>query len=269
MLRDVAAEVAALQKLVATAGSTAQGRARAAFAAAMSKIPVVDRATGEDVHDLDARIDGYLTALPFAAGSHVRAGYEATAGGVFSWNTGVDYARALRESGRWSEVDAAYRQAGLSLEGDLRTLADAERLAADTETVEFVERTASFTGELTVPVLSLSTTGDGAGSTQDDEAYRITVREAGEQSQLRQAFVRAEGHCTFTGAEEAAVFETMFARLADGTWPATSPRALSERAASIEAGSALELGAVRFGTAGHGGTPARMWDVDDWGTYSG
>ena len=268
-IADVGAEVAELNALVAKAGGSAEGRARAAFAAALSKIPALDPATGAEITDRDARIDRYLAYLPFAVGSHVRAGYEATVGGTFSWNTGVDYERALRDSGRWSEVSAAYRDAGLSLDDDLGRLARADRLEADPAVVGLVERTASFTGELEVPVLSLSTAGDGAGSTQDDEAYATTVRDAGEQEQLRQAFVQAEGHCTFAAAEEAAVFDTIFTRIAEGTWPSTSPNALVERARMIADHSGLALGEARFDRARHGGAPARMWDVDDWGSYVG
>ena len=268
-IADVGAEVAELNALVAKAGGSAEGRARATFAAALSKIPALDPATGAEITDRDARIDRYLAYLPFAVGSHVRAGYEATVGGTFSWNTGVDYERALRDSGRWSEVSAAYRDAGLSLDDDLGRLARADRLEADPAVVGLVERTASFTGELEVPVLSLSTAGDGAGSTQDDEAYATTVRDAGEQEQLRQAFVQAEGHCTFAAAEEAAVFDTIFTRIAEGTWPSTSPNALVERARMIADHSGLALGEARFDRARHGGTPARMWDVDDWGSYVG
>lgn len=266
---DLDAELEELNALVAKASGSAEGRARASFAAALSKIPALDPATGADIVDREARIDRYLAYMPFAVGSFVRAGYEATVGGTFSWNTGVDYERALRDSGRWREVSAAYRAAGLSLDDDLRTLARADRLEADPEAVGFVERTASFTGELTVPVLSLSTTGDGAGSTQDDEAYATTVRDAGERAQLRQAFVQAEGHCTFTAAEEAAVFETIFTRIADGSWPATSPNALAGRAAAIDQQSGLTLGEARFAAARHGGVPARMWDAGDWGSYGG
>lgn len=268
-IADVGSEVADLNALVAKAGESAEGRARAAFAAALSKIPALDPATGAEITDRDARIDRYLVYLPFAVGSHVRAGYEATVGGTFSWNTDVDYERALRDSGRWSEVSAAYRDAGLSLDDDLRTLARADRLAADPAAVGFVERTASFTGDLRVPVLSLSTAGDGAGSTQDDEAYAATVREAGQRAHLRQAFVQAEGHCTFTAAEEAAVFETIFTRIAEGRWPSTSPSALIERAAAVDGQSGLVLGEARFEGPQHGGTPARMWDADDWGSYTG
>ena len=267
---DRQAELQAMNDLVATAASTPEGRARAVLAAALGKIPAVDPATDREIPetDLDARIDRYIDHLPFAMGSHVRAGYEQTVGGVFSWNTGVDYERSLKESGRWSEIMAAYRAAGISLEEDLDALASAKRLSADPEAVAFVERTATFTSELSVPVLSLHTNGDGAGTTADDQAYASVVRSTGSSPLLRQLFVSADGHCTFTPAEEIASLQVLFERIEDGRWGATSPRALSAVAAEVKARSELDLGASRFTQVSTAGKPARTWDARDWGSYS-
>lgn len=268
---DAGAELAAMNALVAQAGATPEGRARAALAAALAKIPAVDPATGRDLpaSELDARIDRYLQHLPFAMGSHVRVGYEQTVGGVFSWNTGVDYERALHASGRWSEIVAAYRAAGLSLRDDLDTLAGAERLSADPEAVAFVERTSTYTGELAAPVLSLNTTGDGAGSTQDDDAYAATVRGAGSAPLLRQLVVSADGHCTFTPGEEAVAIRTLLDRIETGRWAPTSPAALDRTLAALQGDSDIALGDARFVQQPRLGTPARPWNADDWGTYTG
>lgn len=264
---DRDAELAAMTALVAEAGETDEGRARAALAAAMAKIPAVDPETGREIdrRDLDARIDRYLEHLPFAMGSHVRYGYEQTVGGTFSWNTDVDYAQRLRESGRYPEVAAAYRAAGLSLADDLATLAAAERISADPDVVSFVERTSTYTGDLAVPVLSLHTTGDGAGSTQDDDAYAEVVRAAGSASMLRTTTVASDGHCTFTAAEEAAALDALFERIRDGRWPSTAPTQLDARAERL----AGETGDARFVHQPRQGTPARTWDVRDWGAYTG
>ncbi|WP_313821315.1 hypothetical protein [Citricoccus sp.] len=270
-IEDRAAELEAMNELVARADSTDEGRARAVLAAALSKIPAVDPETGQEIRrgQLEARIDRYIEHLPFAMGSHVRAGYEQTVGGTFSWNTGVDYRRELQRSGRWAEVQQAYREAGLSLTEDLRTLDHAERLSADPETVRLVQQTATFTGELEAPVLSLHTTGDGAGTIADDAAYRSTVNAAGSARQLRQTFVAAEGHCTFTPAEEAAALTALFDRIETGRWPSTAPRQLDRLAARVDADSDLELGAARFTSGEAPGQPARMWDVRNWGDYRG
>lgn len=270
-IEDAGAELAAMNALVAQAGATEEGRARAVLAAALSKIPAVDPATGEDLpaEDLDARIDRYLQHLPFAMGSHVRVGYEQTVGGVFSWNTGVDYERSLHESGRWAEVMAAYRAAGLSLQADLDTLAQAERLTADPEAVAFVERTSTFTGELSAPVLSLHTTGDGAGSTQDDVAYAETVRAAGSAPLLRQLTVSADGHCTFTPGEEAVAIRTLLDRIATGRWASVAPAALDRLHDELQGGTEIALGDARFVQQPRLGSTARPWDASDWGTYTG
>ncbi|MGW6174055.1 hypothetical protein ACWF5H_11235 [Arthrobacter sp. NPDC055138] len=263
-------ELQAMNALVAKAAATPEGRARAVLAAALSKIPAVDPATDQEIpaKDLQARTDRYLDHLPFAMGSHVRVGYERTVGGAFSWNTGVDYEKSLKASGRWSEIGKAYRAAGLSLTEDLQTLASADRFSADPDAVAFVERTATFSGDLPVPVLSLHTTGDGAGTTADDEAYASVVRAAGSTPLLRQTFVASDGHCTFTPAEEIVSLQILFDRIDDGRWPATSPHALSSVAEEVAAGSDLELGEARFTQVHPSGTPARMWDIRNWGSYS-
>lgn len=241
------------------------------LAAALSKIPAVDPSNGQEIDSdrLDERMDRYIDHLPFAMGGHVRAGYEQTVGGTFSWNTGVDYARALRDSGRRAEVKRAYARVGLSLQEDLNTLAAAERLSADPEVVAFVERTATFSGDLDAPVLSLHTTGDGAGTVADDMAYRSAVQAAGSSRQLRQAFVAADGHCTFTPAEEAAALQTLFERVDSGRWSSTAPQQLTRRAAAIDAQSELDLGSGRFTAGRVPGHPARMWDSRDWGDCRG
>jgi hypothetical protein len=270
-ISDRQAELQAMNDLVAKANASPEGRARAVLAAALSKIPAVDPATDQEIpaKDLDARIDRYIQHLPFAMGSHVRAGFEQTVGGTFSWNAGVDYEKSLKGSGRWSEIEAAYRAAGLSLAEDLETLASAERLSADPEAVASVERTATFTGELTVPVLSLHTTGDGAGTTADDDAYASAVRSTSSAPLLRQLFVSSDGHCTFTPAEEITSLQVLFDRIETGHWDAVSPLALDSVAADVAARSALELGKTRYTQVHPTGTPARMWDARNWGSYTG
>ena len=54
-----------------------------------------------------------------------------SAGGNFSWNTGVDYRRQLAASGNAQQVRALYRAAGLDLDADLGRLEAAPRIAAD------------------------------------------------------------------------------------------------------------------------------------------
>lgn len=267
-IQDERREQAAMNELVSSASATDQGQARIVLAAALSKIPAVDAETGEDVPatDLDTRIAEYTEAMPFALGIGVRAGFEQTIGGAFSWNEGVDYRKELKASGRWSEVQRAYREAGADLEADLQTLANAPRITADQPAVSTVEHLATFTGDLDVPVLSLHTTGDPAGATAEEEAYADVVRTAGDNHDLRQTFVAADGHCTFTTAEQITAIQSVADRIENGRWPSTSALSLARTAEQAQESTAIELGATRF-TTPHPALPGRLWDVRNWDTY--
>lgn len=265
-LTDPRAEARALQDLTSKALATPADRARLVLAAALSKIPALEQSTGEPVADLDGRIAAYAAALPLAVGSGVRAGFEQTVGGRFSWNDGVDYRQELLASGRYEEVKAAYRAAGADLDADLATLAAAPRLSADKDAVAVVERIGTFTGELDVPVLSLHTTGDPAGPAADDAAYASVVRAAGDNAELRQTFVKAAGHCTFTDAEQAAATQVLINRVREDRWDPANPVRLNRQAAALEEASAVVLGTSRF-TGPEPAQPARPWDVRQWGTY--
>src|SRR6266516_4092853 len=113
---------------LAAAQTTPQGRARIALAAAVADVPGwFNPASPEPAPgDVATQEANQFTAfqrqgLPFDFA--FRAELEARAGGNPSWNTGVDYAAQLRKSADRHEVEALYRQAGLSLKSDLATLA--------------------------------------------------------------------------------------------------------------------------------------------------
>ncbi|QTG82543.1 hypothetical protein [Arthrobacter crystallopoietes] len=267
-IQDERGEQAAMNGLVSTASATNHGQARIVLAAALSKIPAVDAETGEDVPaaNLDKRIAEYTDAMPLALGIGVRAGFEQTVGGSFSWNHGVDYRKELKASGRWSEVQRAYREAGADMEADLQTLANAPRITADQIAVSTVERLATFTGNLEVPVLSLHTTGDPAGATAEEEAYADSVRAAGDNHNLRQTFVGADGHCTFSTAEQITAIKTVADRIENGHWVSTSPRSLARTAKAAQEATTIKLGTTRF-TTPHPALPGRPWDVRNWDSY--
>ncbi|MCG2622543.1 hypothetical protein LVY72_11530 [Arthrobacter sp. I2-34] len=170
------------------------------------------------------------------------AGFEQTVGGSFSWNDGAD------------------------LDADLATLAGTPRLTADKDAVATVERIGTFTGGLDVPVLSLHTTGDPAGPTADEAAYASVVRAAGDNAQLRQTFVKAAGHCTFTDAEQATATQVLINRVKQGHWDPANPAQLNRQAVTLEDASPTVLGSSRF-TDPAPAQPARLWDVRQWGTY--
>jgi hypothetical protein len=118
-------------------------------------------------------------------------------------------------------VLALYRQAGLSLDQDLRTLGRAPRVPADRRAVAYLARNITLTGRLTVPVLTLHTIGDGTVPVQNEQAYAGAVRTAGSEPLVRQLFVRRAGHCAFSAAEQITAFQTLLHRIETGRWDGT------------------------------------------------
>jgi hypothetical protein len=227
---------AALQRF-GKAQKSAAGRARLALTAAIAQLPggrspagpsVLRGAKGRFLARMDWMSAPYLL-VAFAE----RGELEALAGGNPSWNTGVDYARLLGQSGQADDVRAAYQKAGLSLQHDLAVLAKAERVRADADAVRYVRRNAALTGRLSRPVLTLRNVSDGALPSSNDRAYADAVAVAARSRFLRQTFVDRAGHCTFTPAEVIAAFDALDARIAGGVWPSTSPEALAAAAAAL------------------------------------
>jgi len=224
------------------AQATAAGRARIAFAAAVGAVPTwVDPAVPEPAPlDFDAQERTQYTAfrsstLPFAFLG--RAELEARAGGVYSWNTGVDYTRQLLRSPNLPQVAALYQQAGLSLPDDLAALGRAPRIAADVAAVDYLARNHEPTGQLSVPVLAVHTTGDPLVVPSQERAYATFVHRAGDTGLLRQVFTHRAGHCNFTGGELVAALHAMESRLDAGHWgDLTSPEVLNAVAAAAVPG---------------------------------
>jgi hypothetical protein len=90
-------------------------------------------------------------------------------------------------------------------------------------------------GRLKRPVLTLHTTGDGATMVTYERAYADLVHQAGTAPMLRQAYVQAPGHCSFTAAETVAGIEALDRRITSGRWDekALSAPALNRAAASV------------------------------------
>ena len=101
----------------------------------------------------------------------LRAELEPRAGGNVSWNTGVNFVSELAKSADFSEVVHLYRAAGLSLRGDLQTLNHATRISADPSAVAYLVRYITFNGQLSMPVLTMHTTGDGLVVPENEQAY--------------------------------------------------------------------------------------------------
>ncbi len=242
------AETAAAQ-----AQATPAGRARLALAAAfgdtpgwftpLSAQPAKTDYAGQEANQYlwDSQVD-----FPFAFA--FRANLEHVAGGNPSWTTGVNFTRQLRKSADYAEVVHLYTAAGLSLTSDLRTLNKAARISADPAAVGYLSRNISFNGHISVPVLTLHTTGDGLVVPENEQAYRAVVARAGNGNLLRQAFVSRAGHCAFTPAETIAAVQVLLDRLKTGNWDATALRPASLNAAAEALGPAFNIFSAQNGT---------------------
>jgi pimeloyl-ACP methyl ester carboxylesterase len=205
------------------AKATPAGQARLALVAAVGDLPgwfdpTQPEPVATDYTSQLAAQESWESRVDFAFAFKYRAELEKRAGGNPSWNVGVDYAHQLAISPDRDEVAALYSTAGLDLNADLRTLANAPRVMADPKAADYLDHNLSFNGRLSVPVLTMHTTGDGLVIPQNEAAYHDVVNAAGSQDLLRQVFVHRAGHCTFTAAETIAVVEALVARLDSGNW---------------------------------------------------
>jgi pimeloyl-ACP methyl ester carboxylesterase len=240
-IRDPAANLRLASSLLRQAQATPQGRARLALAAAVADVPgwydtsnarpQTSNYAGRELNQFtwDARLDFYF-------GFYLRQEVEHRAGGNPSWNTGVDYRRQLGLSADRDEVEALYRTAGLDLNGDLQTLGQAPRVAADARAVGYLETYFQASGHIQVPVLTLHTTDDGLVLPDGELAYAEAVRAAGDGALLRQTFVNRAGHCAFTPSETVAAFLTLVDRLDAGRWRPTKPVDMNAMAGALDLG---------------------------------
>jgi dienelactone hydrolase len=237
-IADPAGNLTIAEGLYAAAQGTPQGQARIALAAALGDTPgwfdpaspepaPTDYATQESNQFLWAtEVDG-----PF--GFALRAELEARAGGNPSWTRGVNFWQQLQESPDYNEVKALYHAAGLSLSADVATLTAAPRIASDPSAVAYLKHNIVFNGDISVPVLTLHTTGDGLVVNEDEAQYKKTVDAAGRGYLLRQVFVSRAGHCTFTPAETIAAFKALIHRVNTGHWGNLTATRLNAVATSL------------------------------------
>jgi hypothetical protein len=240
-----AATGAALTAAVQAAQNSEQGRARLALVFAF--LNIVPRAPGLPTPDRNdaAAIEAaqYASAVQsFPVLNFVEFGrywIELAAGGNGSWTLGEDFGRLLADSPYRHVVRALYRQSGLDLEADLDALTTGANIPADPAAIASLQRTSVPTGDLDVPHLTLHTTADPLVPVQHEGVYAETVRKAGDNRLLRQAFVDRWGHCAFTPAELVASVEALRERVETGRWGlAAQPRTLQELASSLGLGEA-------------------------------
>jgi hypothetical protein len=237
--KNPTANLGAAEQALAVAQSTPQGRARLALAAALGDLPGWFSSSSPEPAATDYATQEYNQFLweqqidfPFAWA--LRAELEARAGGNVSWNTGVNYNVQFSHSVDQAEVQALYARAGLSLDADLAALQAAPRISADANAVNYLNKYISFNGQISIPVLTMHTTGDGLVLNQDEQAYASVVRSNGANDLLRETFVHRAGHCAFTPAETVTAFQTLLKRLDTGQWQSsTDPATMNAEAAAL------------------------------------
>ena len=223
---------------VAAAQQTAQGRARLALVAALGDTPgwftpLSPEPAATDFTSQEANQYLWDTEVTFPFVFAFRADLQAKAGGNPSWNTGVNYFSDLAKSTDLREVTALYQAAGLSLGHDVTTLNSSQRIKADPKAVAYLARNIAFDGDISVPVLTMHTTGDGLVVPENEQAYRSIVDQAGNGNLLRQVFVNRAGHCAFTPAETITAVQTLENRMSTGRWNVPSPAGMNAQAAAL------------------------------------
>ena len=220
-----------------------QGRARLGLVAALIDLPgwFDPRLPEPAAADYSGRVLAQIeweSRVDFSFAFRYRKELEQRSGGNPSWNKGVDYARLLTASPDRAEVEALYSQAGLDLQGDLRSLNAGANIKADAKAAAYLERFISFDGSLSVPTLSIHTTGDGLVVPPNESAYAQVVDAAGKGEMLRQLFVHRAGHCTFSAAETIAALGVLLRRLDSGRWDDAALQPAALNAAALAQGKA-------------------------------
>ncbi len=235
-----AANLEIAELAAASAQATAAGRARLALSAALADTPgwftsLSAQPASTDYTAQEANQYLWATEVDFPFAFDFRANLEQDAGGNPSWTTGVNFTQQLRKSADYREVVALYKAAGLSLRSDLRTLNRAARISADPNAVAYLSRNISFDGRISIPVLTMHTTGDGLVVPENEQAYAAVVRRAGNAALLRQIFVDRAGHCAFTPAETITAVQVLLNRVSTGKWNAAAlqPASLNATAAAL------------------------------------
>jgi len=226
------AATAALTAAVQQGQATPAGRARVALAAALYQLPSYVPGQSPPPDPDAAQLALYQTllqVLPFV--TPARFDIETAVGGNPAWNTGVDYRRLLARAADSRTVRALYREAGLDLDADLRTLTATAGTTADPGAVRRIFATSVPSGRVRMPVLSLHTTSDQLVPVQHENSYRDAVTRAGRGALLRQAFVAHQGHCNFTTAELVAAVHALDHRVATGRWDDVATTASLQREA--------------------------------------
>jgi pimeloyl-ACP methyl ester carboxylesterase len=237
-ITDPGANLTQAETAAAQAQQTPQGRARLALVSALGDTPgwftpLSPEPAATDYAAQEANQFDWASQVTFPFVFDFRANLEADAGGNPSWNVGVNYFQDLAKSADYQEVVALYKAAGLSLTADVHTLQSAPRVAASPSAVRYLSRNIAFNGHISVPVLTMHTTGDGLVVPENEQAYQSVVDRAGRGNLLRQVFVDRAGHCAFTPAETITAVQVLLNRLHTGYWNVPSPATMNAQATAL------------------------------------
>jgi pimeloyl-ACP methyl ester carboxylesterase len=225
-ISDDRANGARVQKALDAAMTTPQGRARVALAAVLAGLPGWTTQNGAQPASDDADAQVAEMAKTFVIGVMLpRQDQERRAGGVFSWNQGIDYRAQLALSGRRALVNALYRKAGLSLDKDLATLSGADRIAARPAAVAYMKDHYTPTARPAVPLLAVQAIGDGQTSPSLQRAYF----DAAKGKDMRSQWTRSAGHCRFSADTIVAAVSQVQTRLETGRWPTPDAQFVAHR----------------------------------------
>lgn len=236
--QEAATTAQQLTAAVTAAQRTPGGRARIALAAAFLNLPAwapgKERPAPGDWAEQQAQQYAWFAQGILSFVENGRYAIEQAVGGNNAWNKGVDYARVLAGSTHAPLVRAAYREAGLDLRADLRTLTEGATITADPAAVRTAERTSSAGQGLAVPLLDIHTTADNLVPVEQENRFADRVRASGDGALLRQAYVERQGHCAFTTAETVAALRAVEQRVTTGRWgTSATPGALQREALEL------------------------------------
>jgi hypothetical protein len=238
-----------LQNAAAAAQLTAAGQARLALAMAFINVPAWDSSqtapppaadpAAQEAAQYNVEFTGAFSTIDFIELG--RPAIDAADGGQAAWTAGVNFAALLARSPYRHEVEALYGAAGLNLRADLKTLTANANITASPAALASLERTSVPTGRLEVPELDLHTISDQLVPVQQENFYAQRVRDAGDTSLLRQAYVASVGHCNFSPAELIAGVLAIGHRVSTGHWGDVASAGRLEAVAT-----SLNLGPARY-----------------------
>jgi hypothetical protein len=151
--------------------------------------------------------------LQFA--TEVRADVERRAGGAVGQNMDHHYRLTAGQIAYLAAlgVPPALLEQWLAQMNSRRTFAGSANGRA------YTARYAGLNGAIRAPVLTMHDIVDGLVLPSQETEYRNAVTAAGKGGDLRQVYVQAIGHCSFTGEEWLAAVRAMQRRLERRRWP--------------------------------------------------